>query len=1080
MVHVNEVMLPSVLIDDVWDGQPPAGAATTLKVYLSHLRQALTEVQIDGRPPAVLTSRRPGYVLELDPDLIDARRFERWVAESGTRLPADPDGATALLVAALGLWRGPALAEVADLAFARPEVTRLEQLRLTALQWRIEADLGRGRHGELIGELKTLVETYPLHEGFWAQLMRALHAAGRRAEALRVFRSASQVLGEELGIDPSLALQDLERTILLQEPAETAVVDGSRPRSNLPVAATSFVGRIDELAELTNHLENHRLVTVVGEGGSGKTRLAIEIASRLAFGFDRGPWLVELAPVSTADQALRLLAQVTGAREDPGTGPLEAVIETLGDGNALIVLDNCEHLVAALAGPVEDLMRRCPNLRVLATSREGLDIAGERLWRIPTLAMPPADVDLAANAALRFDGVRLLVERATTADPRFRLTDDRVPAVTTICRRLDGMPLALELAAARLRVLSLEEVAARLDDRFQLLGPASRTSIPRQRSLQAAVEWSYDLLTGPERLLFQRLSVFAGTFSLEHVEAVTSGNTVTPDDAVDLLSNLVAKSLVVRLPRSTGPARFRLLETLHQYAADRLADGGEGDDLRERHAAWFTARCQEFSANRFGPGWRRWLERLGEEHDDCRAALTWLVERGDPELALRMATALWRFWDYNYLTAEGRSWLDRALALSSTSDASLRRRALAGSAYLSWMDDDLDGADIRCEQGLALPFGDEDAAGRAALLAIQGEVARHRGGQADRAERLCQEAVALFHRAGDDWGEADAQRVLALLASDAGDLARAREMGEGCLRLWERCGDAERSAGARSLLAGVARDAGDLEQAEALYEQSLAQFRQAKEPWGTAQIIRGLGLVVLARGNYGRAYRLGEECLAMNQQLGNGRGIAQALKLMGDAALQLGQLEEADRRCQEALERLRARGFEPDIRAAQRSAATVALAQGDVSRAASLLDEAPIESADLLLLAVTRIRQGRPDEAGAILDDSEHRAQRNHDVGAEASVLEARAEAAVAMGAAETAARWLDEAAAKRDAAGLVLTPIESADHERTVVALSLVIAGRSRSPHVVVGDEVEIDLRDPVGEEGGPSAVEGHPIPRK
>jgi tetratricopeptide (TPR) repeat protein len=319
---------------------------------------------------------------------------------------------------------------------------------------------------------------------------------------------------------------------------------------------------------------------------------------------------------------------------------------------------------------------------------------------------------------------------------------------------------------------------------------------------------------------------------------------------------------------------------------------------------------------------------------------------------------------------------------------------------------------------------------------------------------------------------------LVLLASDAGDLTRARELGEECLRLWERCGDAERSAGARSLLAGVARDAGDLEQAEALYEQSLAQFRQAKEPWGTAQIIRGLGLVVLARGDYARAYRLGEECLAMNQQLGNGRGISQALKLMGDAALQLGQLEEADRRCQEALERLRARGFEPDIRAAQRSAATVALAQGDVRRAASLLDPAGTESADLLLLAVTRIREGRPDEAAAILDDTERRAKRNHDVGSEAAVLEARAEAAVVAGTTEAAARWLTEAAAKREAAGVVLTPTEAADHERTVVALSLVLAGRT--PRVVAGEEVSIDLRDPIHPDAAAPPTEGRPEGRR
>lgn len=1075
LLHANEVLPASRLINDLWDGEPSPGAATTLKVYVSHLRQALASAgsaasAAGGAGGATLVTRRPGYVLNVDPATIDANQFESLVVSSARQVSADPAAATAGLDRALSLWRGNALAEVADLAFARPDVTRLEELRLTALESRIEADVLLGRHAQVTGELQALVDTHPYHEGFWALLMRALQATGRRADALRAYQRLRSVLGEGLGIEPSLALQQLEQTILFEDLQPSGAERASQ--SNLPIPGTSFVGRSEELRELEALLDEHRLITILGEGGSGKTRLATEVARRLAPGAPRGPWLVELATATTGDQAGRIFAAALGVREVAGRRPLDGVIELIGDDDILVVLDNCEHLIDPIARTVADVLGHCPGLRLLTTSREGLQLPEELQWRIPPLGTPPSDPELSAAAAIRYDSVKLLVDRAATADPLFLLTDDRVAAVCTICRRLDGMPLALELAAARLRVLSLEEVAARLDDRFQLLG-SGRHGVPRQRSLEAAVEWSYDLLQPPERILFQRLSVFAGLFSLEHVEAVCIGTGIEPREVVDLLGNLVAKSLLVRLPRTSGAARFRMLETLRQYAADRLGDGPEAHALRAKHATWYLSRCEEASANRFGQGWRRWLERLEEEHDDCRAALQWLIDLGDTDPALRLATALWRFWDYHYLTAEGRAWLDRALAMPLGTD-SLRRRALAGCAYLCWLDDDLDTAFARSAEGLRLPRTAEDPAGQAALLLVQAEVSRNRPGSGEEAERLSAEAAELFHRAGDEWGEADALRVRTLLAIDRRDLVNAFTFGERCLLLWDRCGDVEGSAGARSLLAGVSLDAGDLEQAEALYEKSLIQFRQAGEPWGTAQMTWSLGRVALLRGAYDRAYRFGQECQAMNLQLGNRRGMAQASQLMGDAALELGRVEEADERCAEALSQFRARSFEPDTRGALVSGATVALAAGDVARAAELSEEAGDDPTALVVLARARIQAGQYSEARAALAAASEAFQDGRPLRARAGALEAEVELVLVTGVDDGVdggvgvGRRLDEALELRRQSGTALSPTERAYRDHLLVLAGddahRVSGGRVAEPEPEPDPEPElvIDLREP------------------
>ncbi|HEX8133881.1 MAG TPA: BTAD domain-containing putative transcriptional regulator, partial [Actinomycetes bacterium] len=471
LVHAGRVVAADRLIEDLWGEWPPGNPANTLQGRVWALRRAL------GPAAARLTTRPPGYRLDIDPELVDAARFERLAADADRVADHDPARALGLLAEALGLWRGSALAEFADQPWAQAEAARLEELRLAAVELRTKLRLAAGRHGELVGELEALVAAHPLRERLRGQLMLALYRSGRQADALGVYRETRALLAEELGVDPSPELQRLHQAILTQDAALEAAPDRRRPPPhNLPERLTSFVGRDVELREVGKLLQAHRLVTVTGPGGAGKTSLAVELARKVAGGWPDGVWLVELAALRDPGLLPGVMTATLGLGEEPGEpghpppAPAERLVEFAHDKHLLLVLDSCEHLAAACAAVAERLLRAAPGVKVLATSREVLGVAGEARWPVPPLAAPgPEEIGGPPEALARFDAVRLFAERAALADPGFRLDAESGPAVAELCRRLDGMPLAIELAAARVGALPAGELLERLSDRFALL-----------------------------------------------------------------------------------------------------------------------------------------------------------------------------------------------------------------------------------------------------------------------------------------------------------------------------------------------------------------------------------------------------------------------------------------------------------------------------------------------------------------------------------------------------------------------------------------------------------------------------------
>jgi predicted ATPase len=790
---------------------------------------------------------------------------------------------------------------------------------------------------------------------------------------------------------------------------------------------------------------------------------------------DSGVVVVELAALSDPELVPSAVADVVGVHDKPDCPLTEALVGVLCTRPLLIVLDNCEHVIDASAELARSLLIGCPEVRILATSREPLGLPGEVAWPVPALPLPASgDRSIGLEEALRSDAVRLFVERARTAAPALRLTDADAPTLVSLCRRLDGMPLALELAAARLRVLSLDQVAARLRDRFRLLTGGSKAVLPRQRTLRAAVEWSYELLEPGERLLFERLSVFAGSFGLEAVEAVCADEELDADDVLDLLGSLVSKSLVARLLDHEGSARYRLLETLRDFAADRLADRGDDLALRRRHARAVTVTAEEATGALEGPERRAALEQLGTAADDARLALEFALDFAEVDLALRLAAALWPFWDHRYDVAEGRSWLDRALQLPG-GPSEARLGALLGAAKLALVDDEHDVAAERCRDGLALAATLGDDRTRARLLVVLAEVHRYRDEDPGAAEMCADEALALAASGEDRWWEADAARVRALLAWDRGDGAAAAAMARRCLRLSSEVADVEGTAGARAMLGTLARERGDLTGATELYEGALTDFRQAREPWGTAQAVRNLGIVAVLRGDADLGWRLAEESLRLHDELGNQRGVAMSYVLMGEAALVAGELDRSAVLLGEALDRMRPQTFALERAEASARAGEVALRRGDPVRALELAEEAlgPYRttgqrrgaSRGLWLLA--RVRTARGDHVAAV-EAAEEAAAVARDLGDEggaARALDASAEALLAAGQVERAARALAAAAMTRRVAGVAPVGPEAGDH-------AAVLAGvRRRLGDPAFGREWAaewpevIDLREPAPE---------------
>ncbi|MGB2568716.1 BTAD domain-containing putative transcriptional regulator [Micromonospora citrea] len=834
VAHRNQVVSADRLIDDLWGDDPPANAAGALQVRVSQLRKALDDAEPGARN--LVESRPPGYVLRTDS--VDADRF--------TALAAADD--TASLTEALRLWRGEPYADVADAPWARAEAERLAEARLVVREKLAEARLARGEHALVVAELAELVARHPLRESLRALHLRALYAAGRQSEALDSYAELRTRLADELGLDPGPELVALHRRILAQDGTLSPPPKAALVRNSLPARPDELVGRAEAVAELRALVPARRLVTLTGPGGVGKTRLATEVAGELSF--PDGVCLVELTALRPGDTAVaELVLAALDVRETTGAGvaPDDRLVAVLRHRQALLLLDNCEHVIEPAAALVSRLLRETTGVTVLATSREPLGLAAEVLWEVPTLPVPVDEGDL--DAVRRSAAARLFAARVAARQRAFRLDERTGPAVARLCRRLDGLPLALELAATRVRALGVDQVVQRLDDRFRLLGTTQRDVPERQRTLTAVIGWSWDLLSAREQAVLARLAVHHDGCTLDAAEQVC-------DADVDVLTRLVDRSLVVL--DDSGPApRYRLLESVAAFCLDRLTDA---DAVRARHAAYYTALAEQADELLRGPGQREWLLRLDAEAANLRAALG----HGG---GLRLANALTWYWFLRGRFTEAR----RALALDG--DAAARARAAVwrigftllqgGVVTGAETEAALAGyADGRASWFVAAALVDRSELARAGELLERARSAgadpwveaavcvtraklAHAASDLAALERDSARSAALFAELGDPWGRLQATEWVGGLAELTGEYACAAALHREGLRWAEELALWPEVGSKLSWLAWIAVQTQDHRQARELAERAYRLAVEQDSP--AARVFAELSLGIAAR-----------------------------------------------------------------------------------------------------------------------------------------------------------------------------------------------------------------------------------------
>ncbi|MEV6521701.1 BTAD domain-containing putative transcriptional regulator [Longispora sp. NPDC051575] len=837
-LRLPAVVSVSQLVDDLWCERPPPAAVSSLRAHVSRLRGVLDDAGL----PGLIATRPPGYALCAEPGAVDASRFHALSVQGRAALDAGRvDEAARCLRAALELWRGEVLAGYVLGEDARAEIVRLAEERLYTSESLYAAELGRGQHGWVAAELETMVARYPLRERLWELLMTAYLRGGRQGDALAGYRRAREALVAALGVEPGPGLRRLEAAILRgDEHVGDPAAPVARRATVLPVPITALVGRQEEAAEVGKLLTHHRLVTLTGVGGSGKTRLAIEIAHRA------GPEVgfVDLSAVRDPLLLPETVGTALGLPEHPGARPDELLSRYLGPLRLLLVLDNCEHLAGACAALVVRLLGTCPGLRILVTSTGTLGVLGEVAWPVPPLSVPPPDAAAGGLTEVGgYDAVRLFLDRASVPGVR-SLRDADAAALITVCAGLDGLPLAIELAAARTTVLTVGEIAGRLNDPGLLRGsgPGHRA---HHGALRQAMAWSYGLLDPGSRSRFRRLAVFHGGFALGAVGAVWPES---PGQAVDHLSELVAKSLVVAEHRP-GEVRYRLLETLRRYAAEQL--GAVPDELtraRADHAEHYQRLAATTDPDLRGPDLDRLLGLLAVEHDNLRAALAWHAAHrpGEPELGF--ATDLARYCHLRGRYREGRRWLEEALGRVGGMPASpALARALNRVARLAFFECDYAAATAHGERALATHRELADVPGAAAALGLLGSIARERG-HYDVSLSWHRRSAEAYRSAGDPGGEATALQLAGFTHWLGGDLSEAERLLDRALGRFRQLEDPEGVASCRLHLAAVSHYRGDQVRARSLAERALAGFGDLGFDEGRAWASNILGLVEQAEG----------------------------------------------------------------------------------------------------------------------------------------------------------------------------------------------------------------------------------------
>jgi predicted ATPase/DNA-binding SARP family transcriptional activator len=866
------------LVEELWGDRQPSDPANALQIAVGKLRRSIGSDVIARRPP--------GYVLEVAEDDVDARRFERLANEGRAELASGRHAEAATRFdRALALWRGEPLAEFGELPMARAVASRLHELRASVQEDRFDALLATGQDAQLVPDIDAAIAIAPFRERLRRQLMLALYRCGRQADALRAYAEARLVLGEELGLEPSVELRQLESAILNQDPslqlsstaARTAPVAPAQPHSpaptNLRPALTSFVGRERDTANVSALIHRNRLVTLLGPGGSGKTRLATEVASRHVGDYADGVWFAALDTTGSDGVANAVAAALGLPMADPAGQPaspspaIDRLRNVLTGRTALIVLDNCEHVIGDAAELAAELMASAPGVRLVATSREALRVAGEVVWTVPAL-----EVD---------DAVTLFTERAIAAGGNFDGSAVDRAEVAELCRRIDCMPLAIELTAARSNAFTVPQLIERLDDRFRLLTGGVRTALPRQQTLRAVTEWSYDLLFEDERVVFERASVFVGGFSVGDAEVVCADDRLAARDVGPLLGRLVDKSLLV----PDGSGRLKMLLTLAQYGQERLAEHGHSEAARNRHAAHYL----EVAAPAF-EDWQRaggrsqgwWLARLADDHDNLRAALEWSISNDDAETAQLLSGHLaWYWWHAGHST-EGQQWLERALALSDATPASVRARAVAWSAWLSMLAGRWETAAVRAAEAIPLceQSGDVPLLGLAWVASAQ--FALFEGRQRDAARHFAR-AEEAHVAAGQRWNTAIAAALRSRAAWLRGDAATAAREIQLSIDGFKALGDHANLIGSLDHLSQMLQLQGDLDGAHQAVEEALAlSAEQELRGWRSPMTTR-LGSLALSRDDPHSAAHQFELAVRVARELG--LPLAQAAAIEGLACV---------------------------------------------------------------------------------------------------------------------------------------------------------------------------------------------------
>jgi len=767
--------------------------------------------------------------------------------------------------------------------------------------------------------------------------------------------------------------------------------------NNLPVQLTSFVGREQQLAEVESLLDDHRLTTLTGVGGVGKTRLALQAGANLLDQYRHGVWLVELAPLTEADLLPKTIASALGIREDPNRPIVETLVDYLEEQRALIILDNCEHLIEPVAALSDRLLRSCPLLRILATSREGLAISGERIWQVPVLDNP-GEIE-AIDRLAEYEAVRLFMDRAKAVRPDFELTEDNADAVSEICRRLDGIALAIELAAARLRVFSVQQVAARLDDRFRLLTGGSRTALPRQRTLAATMDWSFGLLTGGAQLLLRRLSVFQGGFTYDAAETVCSDDLLDETTVLDLLTELVEESLL--LVEQGLEMRYRMLETVRQYSQDKLAEAGEADEIRLRHALFMLEMAQRGEAGLLGRDQAAWVRALQEERGNVRAAMAWTRDAGRPDIGLRIARWMGRFWWQHGPFPEGRRWLELMLSDAPDEPSSDRAEALRWTAMLALHQGDLTDAGNLARQSYDTYDAVGDATGRGLSLIAIAFVASGRGDLETAITKL-QEALETFEALDEPFWANIVLANLESLVGRIGDPDRSAALALRMVASAQRLHDDRLEALGRSALACHALRRGNLEEFWAEYRRSLACYRVSGQHLWRAQGTVHVAWSALLMGYTDIAEGLVDEFSRFSEESHYPAAPALLALMNGMVALYKGELKHADGQLEAASARFEESEMMEEAIYVPALRGEVALAGGDLDTAERLGNQVLDSSTDrgamsleivaLQLLAKVAMYRKDPKEARRFLSQALEQANQVSDFNESLNTAEAIAQ----------------------------------------------------------------------------------------